>query len=162
MTPLFRKLNLKEQTQVVVIDAPDEFEAELSALVELSAVGVLRSAAGTPTIEFALVFVLTQDGIDKHAREIVAKAPGDPILWFAYPKASSKRYSCDFNRDSGWDTLGTLGFEGVRQVAIDDDWSAVRFRRVEHIKSLTREKSRAITADGKRRAPSRPRRGEQQ
>jgi hypothetical protein len=27
-----------------------------------------------------------------------------------------------------------LGFDTVRQVAIDDDWSALRFRRVEYIK----------------------------
>ena len=162
MTPLFKKLNLKEHTQIVVIDAPVEFEAELSALGELSAVDVLRSAAGVSRVEFALVFVRTQDAIDKHAREIVAKVPGDPILWFAYPKASSKRYSCDFNRDSGWDTLGELGFEGVRQVAIDDDWSALRFRRVEHIKSLTREKNHAITADGKRRASSPSEQGDNQ
>ena len=58
---------------------------------------------------------------------------GDPILWFAYPKASSRRYACDFNRDSGWDVLRGLGFDSVRQVAIDEDWSALRFRRVQYI-----------------------------
>jgi hypothetical protein len=27
------------------------------------------------------------------------------------------------------------GFDSVRQIAIDEDWSALRFRRVEYIKS---------------------------
>ena len=38
------------------------------------------------------------------------------------------------NCDSGWPVLGAAGFEPVRMVAIDADWSALRFRRVEHIK----------------------------
>lgn len=66
-------------------------------------------------------------------------------------KASSKRYRCEFNRDTGWASVGATGFEPVRQVAIDEDWSALRFRRVEFIKSLTRAASGAITAEAKRR-----------
>jgi len=31
--------------------------------------------------------------------------------------------------------LKALGFETVRAVAIDEDWSALRFRRVEFIKA---------------------------
>jgi len=53
-------------------------------------------------------------------------------------------YRCDFNRDTGWVALGEIGFEGVRQIAIDEDWTALRFRRVEFIKTLTRDASRAI------------------
>jgi hypothetical protein len=56
------------------------------------------------------------------------------MLWFAYPKKSSVNYTCDFSRDTGWEILGRHGFEGVRMVAIDQDWSALRFRRVEYIK----------------------------
>jgi hypothetical protein len=35
--------------------------------------------------------------------------------------------------------------------AIDEDWSALRFRRVEHIKTLKRDPSRAATEQGKAR-----------
>jgi hypothetical protein len=37
------------------------------------------------------------------------------------------------NRDTGWDVLRRAGFDTVRLVAIDADWSALRFRRKEHI-----------------------------
>jgi len=37
----------------------------------------------------------------------------------------------------------------VRQVAIDEDWSALRFRRVEYVKKMTRDKKRAMTRAGK-------------
>jgi hypothetical protein len=47
--------------------------------------------------------------------------------------------------------LGTLNLEPVRQVAIDEDWSALRFRRVEHIKSMKRRSSMRISPEGKKR-----------
>lgn len=40
----------------------------------------------------------------------------------------------NLNRDDGWDELKKAGFDTVRAVAIDEDWSALRFRRVEFIK----------------------------
>ena len=70
----------------------------------------------------------------------------------AYPKASSKRYQCEFNRDTGWAAVGVAGFESVRQVAIDEDWSALRFRRTEYVKKLTRDASRMSSEAGKSRA----------
>jgi hypothetical protein len=85
------------------------------------------------------------------AAKTIAQASGDPVIWFAYPKGTSKKYDCEFNRDNDWHALGEAGFERVRQVAIDADWSAIRFRRVEHIKSLKRSSSMALTKEGKSR-----------
>ncbi len=67
-----------------------------------------------------------------------------------YPKGTSKKYTCEFNRDNGWQRLGEHGFEPVRMVAIDEDWSALRFRRAEHIKTMTR--SSAISEAGQQKA----------
>jgi len=36
-------------------------------------------------------------------------------------------------------------------VAVDEDWSALRFRKTTYIKTLTRNASFAISADGKAR-----------
>ncbi|HJP97497.1 MAG TPA: hypothetical protein VJ862_02935 [Rhodanobacteraceae bacterium] len=72
--------------------------------------------------------------LERLSKVLAAQAVGDALLWFAYPKGTSKKYACDFNRDDGWEVLRKSGFDSVRQVAIDDDWSALRFRRVEYIK----------------------------
>ena len=85
-------------------------------------------------LAFALSFVTQIAELHRLSRKLSAKAAGDAILWFAYPKGTSKKYSCDFNRDDGWEVLRQAGFDSVRQVAIDDDWSALRFRRFEFIK----------------------------
>lgn len=148
MTALFGKLNLKDHAAIIVLDAPASFE---TALTELAGVTVARAVRkGTP-VHFAIAFATTQKALDKAATALTAAAEGDAVLWIAYPKRTSKRYACEFSRDSGWTVLGDAGFEPVRMVAIDEDWSALRFRRTSHIKSLKRAPSMAISAEGRTR-----------
>ncbi len=105
-----------------------------------------------PQVAFTLAFVTKLAEIERVAAALAKKAPGDAVVWFAYPKGTSKKYRCEFNRDTGWEALGSAGFEPVRQVAIDEDWSALRFRRAEFIKTLTRDASWAMSAEGKKKA----------
>ena len=147
MTPLFKKLNLGEHTLIHVLNAPASFEPELAAL---QSVTVRRSVTGK--VGFGMAFVMTQaQSVDASTR-LTKACEGDAVLWMVYPKVSSRRYQCEFNRDSGWPTLGAAGFEPVRMVAVDEDWSALRFRRVEHIKSMTRDPQGTISQAGKRKA----------
>lgn len=137
MPTIFEKLNLKDQREILVVNAPASFEPALAAL---DGVRVLREARDAGTIGFALAFATTQAEVDRLSGALAKRAPGDAILWFAYPKASSKKYRCEFNRDTGWDALRRLGFDTVRAVAIDEDWSALRFRRLECIGKSPRSK----------------------
>lgn len=131
MPSVFDKLNLKHQREILVINAPPSFESELAALKD---VAVLRDAKKAKTVSFAIAFATKQAEVDALSKVLAAKAEGDALLWFAYPKGTSKRYQCEFNRDTGWDVLRGAGFNSVRMVAIDEDWSALRFRRIEYIK----------------------------
>ena len=137
-SPIFAKLNLKDQTSIVVLNGPASFEAELVTLQNVEIHRAVPTSETPGEVDFAIGFTTTQAEVDNAATAVAATMTGDGILWLAYPKGSSKHYTCEFNRDTGWARLGDLGFEPVRQVAIDADWSALRFRRVEFIKSLTR------------------------
>jgi hypothetical protein len=148
MSKLFQKMNLKDQSMIVVLNAPASFEAELTALKDVI---VARELKAVKEIEFSLAFVTKQAEVDKLAQAIAKKVRGDAVVWFAYPKGTSKKYKCEFNRDNGWAVLGDEGFEPVRMVAIDEDWSALRFRRVEFIKTMTRNEKRVLSAAGKAR-----------
>ena len=149
---VFEKMNLKDQDAILVLDAPASFEPELKSL---DGVSVHRSAAGVKRIGFFLAFVTSQPEADKAMRAAGAKTAGDAVVWFAYPKGSSKKYTCEFNRDTGFQPLGNAGFEPVRMVAIDDDWTAMRVRRVEFIRNLTRPESFALSKEGKKRTARR-------
>jgi hypothetical protein len=143
------KLNLKDHDEIVVLNAPDSFKGELAALADVK---VRTRIAGTPKASFALAFGTKQTEVDAFAAALDKLADGDVIVWFAYPKGSSKRYTCEFNRDNGFMAIGAKGFEPVRMVAIDEDWSAVRFRRVDFIKEMKRPADWAMTAKGKAKA----------
>jgi hypothetical protein len=100
---------------------------------------------------FVIQFATKQEEIDAFGKAINEKLDGDAIIWLCYPKGTSKKYHCDFNRDTGWQSLAPYNLEPVRQVAIDEDWSALRFRKVEYIKTITRRESYALTDEAKKR-----------
>lgn len=139
MTSIFQKLNLKAQREIAVFNAPASFEPELARLENVK---ILRDPKRPVAVQFALAFALQQGELDRLSKILAAGAEGDALLWFAYPKGSSKRYTCEFNRDTGWQVIRGAGFDSVRQVAIDEDWSALRFRRVEYIKDSGRQGKR--------------------
>jgi hypothetical protein len=130
--PIFDKLNLGKLTSIVVYNVPKSFEPELNAL---KGIKIDRDPRKPVAVGFSLAFVTAQKEVDRLSKLLAAAGEGDALLWFAYPKGTSKRYTCEFNRDTGWEVIRTAGFDTVRAVAIDEDWSALRFRRNEFIKS---------------------------
>jgi hypothetical protein len=130
MASVFDKLNFKNQRELLVLAAPSSFEPELRTL---SGVSILRDARKAKSIEFAIAFVTKRAEVDAAVKLIAPKTDGDVVLWFAYPKGTSKRVAGEINRDTGWESLQSAGFETVRLVAIDEDWSALRFRRAAYI-----------------------------
>jgi hypothetical protein len=132
MANLFEKLQLKDHSEILVLNAPESFESELARLPVLH---IHRSFEALKEIPFSLAFVTKQAEVDALAKKLVARAKSDAAVWFAYPKRTSKKYKCDFNRDTGWDKLKEAGFDTVRSIAIDEDWTGLRFRRTEYIKS---------------------------
>ncbi len=145
---VFGKLQLKDQTELVVLDPPAEFEKELATL---KGVQVHRQFP-KGKVMFSLAFMTKPAELARYARGLRDHVEGDTAVWVAYPKGSSKRYRSELGRDGGWQPLGDLGYEPVRMVAIDEDWSAVRFRRAEFLKSMTRGKEHAISKAGKAKA----------
>ena len=155
MNAIFKKLNYKDQHQVFVVNAPKSFEKELDEMGTITT--VKPNLGATKEIEFFLGFVTKQNEVDELTKKVAPIIKGDGLLWFAYPKGSSKKYKCEFNRDNGWNELGKYGFEPVRMVAIDEDWSALRFRKAENIKTMTR--SFAITKTGKKKVAESKKKG---
>ena len=130
MSTIFNKLNLTDQREILVLNPPASFELELK---KLKSVQVTRDLNSLPALRFMLAFVIQKEDIDHVAEQIKEKIEGDAIIWFAYPKKTAKSYVTHINRDKGWDSVEQLGFKGVRQVAIDETWSAIRFRLKEFV-----------------------------
>ncbi len=155
MNLIFKKLNYKGHRELYVLNAPKSFA---KAIDEMKTMAIIkRGPSNAKEVEFFLAFVTKQKEVENLTIKVTPLIKNDGLLWFAYPKGTSKMYTCEFNRDTGWNELGKNGFEAVRTVAIDEDWSALRFRKVEHIKRMTR--SFAMTDAGKKKVSATKKRG---
>ena len=131
MSAIFKKLNLKDQKEIVLLNAPQSFEGEVA---QLEGVTVTRDLTAVEGFTYILAFVTKLAEVHDLLARMAPKMVGDAVLWFAYPKGTSKKYQCDFNRDSLWQVLEPLGYRPVRMVAINEDWSGFRFKRSEFIR----------------------------
>ncbi|MEW2306278.1 hypothetical protein AB0958_41090 [Streptomyces sp. NPDC006655] len=109
------KLQIKPGHSVVVLGRPDD------VFLGFEAAGEAASA------DAVLAFVITSgDLLGEDAQAALAAARRDVLAWVAYPKGG--KLGTDLNRDSLAAALSEHGVRPVRQIAIDDTWSALRFR----------------------------------
>ena len=126
---LSRKLGIKQGHRILVINEPEGYKATLGALPE--DVEIETSASGE--CDFVQAFVRDKAGIDSLASVAMGALKKGGLLWFSYPKKSSK-VKTDITRDTGWDSLREADMRPVSQVSVDDTWSALRFRPVADVK----------------------------
>jgi hypothetical protein len=108
------KLQLKPGQSVAVLNAPPGL-----VLPEVVA------AANAGDADAVVAFVVRQDDLSS-AEQAVAAAQADRLAWIGYPKGG--QLGTDLNRDRLVAALAGHGVQPVRQVSIDDTWSALRFR----------------------------------
>ena len=135
MKTLLEKLNFKGQKRIAVLNADKNFR--LAPLKEIKDVQVDNEIDQRYPYDFVILFVKNVMEVDHFTPIALHNLILDGILWFCYPKKTSKKYSADIDRDHGWKVLNDLDFYGIRLVSIDDDWSALRFRNKKYIKSTS-------------------------
>jgi hypothetical protein len=62
----------------------------------------------------------------KELGAVIEAARADRLAWIGYPKGG--KLGTDLNRDLLVQAVSHLGVQPVRQVSIDETWSALRFR----------------------------------
>jgi hypothetical protein len=135
MKKLVEKLNYKGQDRIAIINAEESFYFIISD--ELRDVKIDREIDPRFPYDFIILFVKSIGEVEYLTPIAMHNLLADGVLWFCFPKKSSKIYSSEIDRDHGWKTLNDSGFHGIRMVAIDDNWSALRFRNIKYIKSTS-------------------------
>lgn len=121
---LAKKLRIQPGQWMLVLNAPAGF---VESLGELPAGTTVSTDVSTASYDFVQVFAMNQVELNQLKAVAVGAVTYDGLFWVCYPKRTSKIKS-DLTRDNLWDQ-----FEGLRpvsQIAIDDTWSAMRFRPV--------------------------------
>jgi len=127
MNPVLKKLKIAEDARIALFRVPEPLTALFQNLTQ---------ADQDPNV----VFAFAENRADLHdlAPQIIPLYQRGNALWVAYPKKSGSIKS-DMSRDAGWEPLNDADLLPVMQIALDDDWSALRWRYRDEIKHLTRK-----------------------
>jgi hypothetical protein len=127
---VLEKLQLKDEKNLLIQGLPSTIEKQF---VKISFAKNVTPLLKSRKIDFALVFAISHKQLDEIFRDVVPALNENAKFWVAYPKVSSKIVS-DLSRDCNWECLAKFGFEGVRLIALDNIWSAMRFKKREPVK----------------------------
>jgi len=122
---IVKKMWLKEGL-LYLLKAPKSCEMYFDGLEQKN------TLAGKQPIEQVVLFAQSKAVLDDMIPKIAPRLTNEALLWIAYPKKSGGVKS-DLTRDNGWEAIFAAGYDPVTQVAVDDNWSALRFRKTELI-----------------------------
>jgi len=118
--PLAERLQVKGSRTLAVMGADDAQE---------TAIGIKKQRADIAKADVVLLFAPNRKTLDAKLPKLLAKTALAAILWIAYPKLTSP-LAGDLSRDTLRELGPDFGLDTVSQIAVDDDWSALRFKRV--------------------------------
>ena len=124
---LLEKLQLGDEKNLLLQGLPLAIEKQF---IKLSFSKNVTPLLRIRKIDFALVFAFSQKQLREILKEVIPALHSEAKFWVAYPKASSKITS-DLSRDASWNFIGEHGYETVRLIAVDNLWSAARFKKPE-------------------------------
>ena len=94
--------------------------------------GVTIATKPEGSYDFVQLFVKDQAELERFSPAAFKAVKYDGLLWVCYPKQTGKIKS-DLNRDILWRLMEATGLSPVMQIAIDETWSALRFRPAEKV-----------------------------
>jgi hypothetical protein len=119
-TPLPKKLGIKEQFRVVMLDLPAEVKAELKG-----ALASCRVAKDGP-VDFAMIFVETAAGLKKQFPKFSRRLAPAGMLWVSWPKKASGVAS-DLDENEVRRIELEAGLVDVKVCAVNEIWSGLKF-----------------------------------
>ncbi len=118
--PVAERLQVKGERRLAVVGAPAALE---------KTIGAKKARADMAEADVALLFVANRAAFDRQLPALLKKTRRTAIIWLAYPKLTSP-LAADLSRDVIHKLAPGHGLDTVSQIAIDDDWSALRLKRV--------------------------------
>ena len=125
-SPLARKMHLKEGYRAAVLNAPPEYRHMLEPIPD----GVQIDEQLNGQYDWIWHFAPSRADLQRDIAGLRASARPNAAIWLSYRKGTPKAPS-DLKRETMWEVASTAGLEANSQVAVDETWSALRFKVVE-------------------------------
>ncbi len=129
-SPLAKKLQVKAGKCWLLFNAP----ANYLTLLEPLPPGASLSYQAKGTFDGVLLFVRDRAELIENLKAVAPVLRPDTIFWIIYPKKSSGIKS-DLEMTTGWDELGKYGYGGVAAAAVNETWTALRFKLTDQTKT---------------------------
>jgi hypothetical protein len=127
---LVAKLQIRPGSRLLLLGAPAGYRQRIDPLPGDGAID--EAPAAGATYDAVQVFCRDSGALAALAPAAIAAYARGRILLACYPKGGAKA-GTDLNRDAGWAPLADAGLRPVRHVAIDETWSALRWRLVDEV-----------------------------
>lgn len=121
-TPLPKKLGVKEQQRIALINAPSGFEVQLGTLPPNARL-VKRLTA---PLDLIILFVDREQTLARRFPDLARKLSPTGMIWVAWPKKSSG-VSTDLIFERVQRIGLACGLVDVKICAVDDVWSGLKF-----------------------------------
>ncbi|GAB5407683.1 MAG: YdeI/OmpD-associated family protein [Balneolaceae bacterium] len=122
--PLLKKFQLKEESSVLLMNS----NPTVHPLFE--GVRIEYSDIQNQDFDSVILFTENEDELRKWVPKATKKHTREKKLWLSYPKKSS-HIKTDLNRDKAWKALQGYGFDPVRVISVNEDWSSMRLVKKE-------------------------------
>lgn len=119
-SPLAKKMKLRSGARAAVINAPENYVAELR-----------HDTALSPTFngkfDWIQIFVKSKAELEALAPKAAKALKPESLLWISFPKGTSK-IQTDLTRDKGWGVLQKMDLKWITLVSVNTVWSAFALR----------------------------------
>jgi hypothetical protein len=122
-TPLPKKLGIRENYSVALINAPNRFERKLEPMP--AGAEIVAEAKGA---NVAVLFAASQADLVRDFRPLAKALPEKTALWIAWPKQASG-IATDLKEDAVREFGLGAGWVDYKVCAIDETWSGLCFAR---------------------------------
>jgi hypothetical protein len=121
-TPLIKKLGIKEDFRVALVNSPKEFKKELGELPNKTKF----APCVTNSLDVILLFVNSEAELQRQFVLLAANLVANGMLWVAWPKKSS-----GVTTDLSFTNVQRIGLDAglvdVKICAVNDIWSGLKF-----------------------------------
>jgi hypothetical protein len=134
-TPVARKLGMKPSVHALIIAAPPDYLKLLEPLPD----GLTVSSSADGKYPFVQIFATRLSDINRFAQKLSKHAAPNALVWISYPKKTSRNAS-NVSRDLIREAMSGSGWRAVSIIAIDEVWSALRFRPIDQMPSHSKRR----------------------
>ncbi len=121
---------MKPGTRWLIFNAPDLYVSILEPLPE----NIILTYQPEGVVNGAQIFVKDAADLSSSLREVAGLLKPDTVFWIIYPKKSSG-IPTDLEMTGSWDACEKYGLRPVSSAAIDEKWTALRFKPSDQVKT---------------------------